>query len=610
MLHRGKSSLFLFISILLHTIHQHSCTGAYGDVGVVPEADDGDLWSDRLADAVPLHLIEIDHDGSIQDHRITHAKHSAYEEKYENAVNDPDTYIETAYTSSWGPNIARVSASLSTISSILIIYIIMRSNLGYTTYHRIMLMLSTGDIFASAAMAFATLPMPRDMIYTQFQTGGYGSQLTCNIQGFLFFFGTNFAFGSNASLCFYYFASITLKWKEEFIKKRVEPWLHTFVVLFALPTAILAFFIHQYNPTPFDAWCTTISVPWQCHYLDNKDEKMECMLNGEHFTLMTVTFSVVYIGFFIGLIFLVFSMISICISVYRQERLLQMYLTRIYRYRKQNTPSTQARSPSPQAINNRNLVLSRSRHHYTKIILVQAFAYLLAFLLCQSNVFISMTSVFNGNIEDLRNHQSFQIYHLIFRPLQGFLNLIVFLGHKIYNIRQVNKDLTIWKAFKQILLTTEEPKFIFSQVSIVNAEGGEEEKYFDGSYSEDDTDPGVSYLPFPKRGAIQLEDDSFISYGETVDKPEESKTSIRSRLDGEDESSNTDLRDVDLSVTVSPEDPFEDDRTSKKEVRWGPTFNHNYSTKEDSSSAGYLSSVFSFSSRKSDLSSMGNSRKE
>lgn len=598
MLHWGKSSLVLFISILLHSIHHDRCTEAYGHVRVVPKADDAsDLLSDRLA-----YAIEIDHD----IHRITHASHPTYEEKYENAENDPETYIETAYTSSWGPNIARVSASLSTISSILIIYIIMRSNLGYTTYHRIMLMLSTGDILASVAMALATIPMPRDMIYTQFQTGGYGNKLTCNVQGFLFFFGTNFAFGSNASLCFYYFASITLKWKEEYIKKRVEPWLHSCVVLFALPTAILAFFIHQYNPTPFDAWCTTISVPWQCHYLDSNDEKMECMLNGEHFSLMTISFTVVYIGFFIGLFSLVFSMISISISVYRQERLLHMYMKRIYRYRNQNT--SQSRSPSPSTSNNRNLALSRSRHHYTKIILVQAFAYLFAFLICQSNVFVSMTSVLSVNVEDLRKRQSFQIYHLLSRPLQGFLNLIVFLGHKIYNILQVKKDLTIWKALQHLLFNREEPKFVFSQVSIVNADGDEEDMCFEGSDSEDDTDPGGSYLPFPKRGAIQLDDDSFMSYDETVDKPEESKTSSRSRLDGEDGSLNTDLKDVDLSVTVSPEDPFEDDIASKKQVKWGPTFNHNYSTKEDSSSAGYLSSVFSFSSRKS-VSSMSNSGK-
>ena len=142
-----------------------------------------------------------------------------YESAYNSAVQDDRTYVETLYTSLTGSYIARASALLSTLSSILIIFIIMRSSAKLTIpYHRIMFGMSVADCLSSISMALTTLPMPADMIYTQFEGRHIGTFGTCAAQSFLQNAGTLATMLYNVALSVYYFHSIrvhnnmTKKW--------------------------------------------------------------------------------------------------------------------------------------------------------------------------------------------------------------------------------------------------------------------------------------------------------------------------------------------------------------------------------------------------------------
>jgi hypothetical protein len=68
---------------------------------------------------------------------------------------------------SYGAIVPRMTGFLSAISSMLIMYVIVRSSRGLSTiYHRIMFGMSVFDIFTSVAMGLTTLPMPKDDIWT------------------------------------------------------------------------------------------------------------------------------------------------------------------------------------------------------------------------------------------------------------------------------------------------------------------------------------------------------------------------------------------------------------------------------------------------------------
>lgn len=135
--------------------------------------------------------------------------------------------------------------------------------------------MSVSDILASVAMALTTLPILKDMIYTQFEmTEVYGNNATCNAQGFAFFVGANLTFRLNASLCVYYLVSI--RYKMSRIPQKVEPYLYLGTVITSLPIGIILIFTKTYNPSPWDDWCTNMALPWKCSSQENSSE---CFFN-------------------------------------------------------------------------------------------------------------------------------------------------------------------------------------------------------------------------------------------------------------------------------------------------------------------------------------------
>jgi len=449
-----------------------------------------------------------------------------YDEKYDKALNDKDTFVETVYTSKLGANIARGSGSISILSSIILMLIIHRSRIGLSTiYHRIMYCMSLADIMTSVAIALASAPMPKDMIYTQFKSGVYGNEATCTAQGIAFFLGSNIMFTYNSNLCVYYVCSIRYKMTEARIRKRVEPFLHVFAVLCALPNTIIAYFFKFFNPSPWDAWCTVTGIPWHCpHRQENAFD--ECYFHSAKTN--SIPFYFVMVGFFIGFTCLFGSMILIILSVYKQEKMIKSYIEKAYDRKRANNSGI-----SDESSREKRLESSRSRHHFTKVVSYQALAYIVVFVLCQTNVFISL---FSRTSKELRSGELAQIYHLVTRPLQGFFNLLVFMGHKIYNLKQADRELTVQQAFFRVLTVREEPNFIFSQISMV-AGGieGEEEFNFEG---DDEVEENGQLYPYPrKEGADEGED---TSSGISYYNPENAN--------------NTDMKDIDLSLS----DAFED----------------------------------------------------
>jgi len=235
-------------------------------------------------------------------------------------------------------------------------------------------------------------------------------------------------------------------------------------------------------------------------------------------------------------------MVMIAWFVRKQDRLLKVY------YQVYNRDSISSGSER------RQIKSVETRHQFAKAIYIQALAYVFACLICQGSVLMATVRMRVGFNDWLK------IYHLVFFPLQGFFNLLIFLGHKVYNIRRIDSDISIVKAIGRVFQDRTEPLFIFTQISLVK-NGNDPVPAFDDGVA-DDVDDDVDYEVDGSHGNEDASDNE----------------------DGRITSSAADV----ISYDDTRNDVFEDDDTSTKEFSA-------YSALGLSS----LGSLFSFS-RKSD----------
>ena len=120
------------------------------------------------------------------------------------------------------------AASISVISSALIVFVIYRSQIKLSSvYHRIIFVMSSADIIGSTAILLTTIPMPRDQIYP-YRGASYGTVTTCEIQGFLVLYNNGVALTYNCGLSLFYLCLVYFQMKDENIRKYVEPTIHIF----------------------------------------------------------------------------------------------------------------------------------------------------------------------------------------------------------------------------------------------------------------------------------------------------------------------------------------------------------------------------------------------
>ncbi len=142
--------------------------------------------------------------------------------------------------------IRRVSASVSTVASALLILHIIRSHVGFSkTYHRLVLGLSISDLLSSLMNILASMMVPKELSY--FVRGAMGNTATCTAQGFLLKVGNISGNLYNCSICFYYLAIIRYNKKDAYIRQKLEPWLHFIPILLTLTSCIIDLALDGYN---------------------------------------------------------------------------------------------------------------------------------------------------------------------------------------------------------------------------------------------------------------------------------------------------------------------------------------------------------------------------
>ena len=300
----------------------------------------------------------------------------------------------------------RISGTISVISSSTIIFLIFRSQPRLSTiYHRIMFGMSFADIMASTAMALTTLPMPRND-----DPGSYGGKVswsdqiklgnehTCAAQGFLYTTGISIMFTYNGMLCLYYACAIAFRMNEKDIRKKVEPVLHGVPLVLGLGPAIPAFMYHFYTPITNEAWCTLLA---------KNISKRPVLIFYFRYQLSAS------IG---GLLVLI--VVSLCLVIWRARKNGKLL---------------------KEMVDNNDIQVEErvtAAHQSTKLIIFQSLAYIgallltLVFPLVRNMMYRSVGGLEKFTDKDAALYALLGKFMVVFIPLQGFFNFIIFLWHK------------------------------------------------------------------------------------------------------------------------------------------------------------------------------------
>lgn len=388
-----------------------------------------------------------------------------YDVIYNKTIQDPRVDVETLFTSAAGLGIMTSMATLSTISSFVIIYVISRSSVGFgSVYHRIMVGLSTADILQSLAMAFTTLPMPMDMIYEQFQGLVAGTAKSCNIQGSVYLCGFLGGTAYNVFLTFYYLCAITFGMQDATFRKYFEFTLHGITIAFAVIVSTVSSYLKQIHPSPLYTFCIPTAYPYWC------STEEDC-LSG---TVWKGKVNDLWFGSsMLGVVEVLFLIVIVC-SVYIREKKLRDYVKKEF-----NDDNEENRISRQLAWND---------FTYTKSVMKQSLYYVLAYVAVYIFPLIQTTADTTG--EQLPSDISspvYQVAYVLLRPSQGTMNLVIFLHHKIWKLQKQYPRLSFSEALKSILFQGDrvEDKAI-SSVEIVRrdnaqAKADEEEEEDDES---------------------------------------------------------------------------------------------------------------------------------
>ena len=198
---------------------------------------------------------------------------------------------------------------------------------------------------------------------------------------------------------------------QEKIQKKVEPFLHIVPIVLGLGVSVPFLFLDMYNQTDGLPWCTLIPLPNWCTPYGRKSQRclrgVRKMISGAVVgTLVSVDSVVVNVS-----LFLVVRHVGKHHNIMKQ-------------YSKQRNKSIQE-PLDPEVIRKCEIGLRA-----LKVASIQSVAYIVCFVITLIFLIIGGASV------------------LVLLPLQGFFNFVIFAGSKVDAIRQANRELSLFGAFR------------------------------------------------------------------------------------------------------------------------------------------------------------------
>lgn len=292
-----------------------------------------------------------------------------------------------------------------------------------------MLLISLADIITSLAIASTTLPMPKDVIYP-FETPSYGTAASCNAQGLIYLFGNGFLFMVNGILHIYYLLRLRFGMDDLIFSFRVEPILCLLSLGISIGLTIGAFNKGDIiNPSPTDPFCVPYSYPMNCTKETNPDCRGESGSNRGSFDLL---YRVTLGSSFCTIVIIMGLLVD---KFYRMKRKMERII---------NDKSKEEESQTSASSEQNHEALIQAVEQY-KIVTFQAGLYITAFFFTYAFSAIEHFRYIKGYVGD---NTTLGILRMIFQPLQGVFNLIIFVIQKIFAIRVCDPDIGLDEALR------------------------------------------------------------------------------------------------------------------------------------------------------------------
>ena len=345
---------------------------------------------------------------------------------------------------------------LSALSSLVIIYIIMISSTRLSSiYHRIMLAMSSFDLIYSISGALGTLPMPAagtDMWtdINNFEGPRIGNEFTCSAQGFLVEFGFEGFYCSYKCLLVYYVCSIGFKIADETVNRYLEPLFFIRSILWPLWITLPPLLNGDYNSSYDYPMCASTPKPWFCNNAEN--DGIECVRGKEapKLRLEELKASKLYIISSLIVLFILTSYVFFS-EWRRHQELNRPFVVKvipIHFKRKSKYHVSQDRPSAGTSSSSKDDSQNDSKYEETKAITIQALWYA-ASLVALSVSWILLRDGENGSLYQFDMLYKSTLFALSYS--QGLTNMLIFILHKVRNIKISNPDMSTRLAIMDVL---------------------------------------------------------------------------------------------------------------------------------------------------------------
>lgn len=363
-------------------------------------------------------------------------------------------------------------ALFSILGSSTIIYMALRSRKKkpWTPYNRLLIGMSTFDVITSINLAIAAFLNPRDSDSSK--SFAFGNAATCSAVGFInqiFYSGTFY----NAMLSYYFLLTARFSQKNKNVSKRIEPAMHILSLGYPTVCAILGLVLDAYGESEVNIGCWVNDYPKGCGNGPGG--------NGEACGAGTIAW---IFGGWIG----VFTLVSLIINNFviwtfvRKQIRTQLRnlstkrsttdLSAMDDDSKSNTkPITDKESSVASSFRTKlarsktcsdddteiDRVLEANQKRRLRLVTSQTFLFVASYVICSFSTYLlrlyeSLAATYVEEMELPYNNFILLVLQAILFPLQGLLNMLVYVRPKYLNCRSSHSRETRFWAVRRAIL--------------------------------------------------------------------------------------------------------------------------------------------------------------
>ncbi len=243
----------------------------------------------------------------------------------------------------------------------------------------------------------------------------------------------------------------------------------------------------MFNPSLYETWCTINKYP--THSCDNCQERGRDNYNKQ--LLSTLLVSIIILGATI----IIVCMAVIIFGSWKNNAYFFPQKSSHHSQQQASTGDLASSEPSGQESQfprggrssfKRKLREKKKKGEndwktMRKTLVIQALMYIVSFILTW---FFPLLRMFLNSTGNSRT-RVLDIMYLVFFPLQGFLNALVFVSHKVHNVKRLDKSTSNFRALTIIFLHPKDmPEAIISGIDIIEQQQQENDNNTGGNNNE------------------------------------------------------------------------------------------------------------------------------